>query len=100
MSKTCGECKWFVKNDTDNGCQAIGVESNFTACQNFDPIYKPTNGDKIRSMTDEQLAELLTNPPCFICSKGDAGGECTDTWANKNCKEAILAKLKTEAKDE
>ena len=59
-----------------------------------------TNGDIIRQMSDEELAELLTNPPCFICSKGDAGGEYTDTWVKKNCKEAIIVRLNAPAESE
>lgn len=96
-TKTCGECKYFVKNDIDNGCQAIGIESHFTAdiCKNFDPIYKPTNGDKIRQMSDEELVEVLIKPPCFICSR-TVSVECEYI----NCKEIILATLKQEAKDE
>lgn len=93
-TKTCGECK-----HCSSCCSWVKPDINANSCEDFEPKTL-TNGDKIRQMSDEELAELLTNPPCFICSKGDAGGECTDTWANKNCKEAILAKLKTEAKNE
>lgn len=45
-----------------------------------------TNGDYIRSMTDEQLAEILVNTSCDNCEKRDC----------MSCKKKILQWLKTE----
>lgn len=99
-NKTCGECKWFVLN-SEGRCRSNEGEENANndCCSFFEPKVI-TNGDVIRQMSDEELAELLTNPPCFICSKGDAGGECTDTWVKKNCKEAIIVRLNAPAESE
>ena len=54
---------------------------------NYNMSNKPkTNGDYIRSMTDEQLAEILVNTSCDNCEKRDC----------MSCKEKILKWLKTE----
>lgn len=52
-----------------------------------------TNADRIRQMTDEELASLLIEYPCEICDRGGCDnriyGACT-------CKEYKLAWLKKE----
>ena len=47
-------------------------------------IYKQTNADKIRHMTDEELAELLGNMSCRRCPIDCHGGlqNCTDIWVD------------------
>jgi hypothetical protein len=98
--KTCGECRFFESKEFICCRSGDKVAEHLAACFDFEPVteQKPTNGDKIRQMSDKELAELLTTPPCFMCSKGDAAGECTDTWREKDCKNAILIKLKQEIK--
>jgi hypothetical protein len=96
-TKTCGECLYY--DDPFCDYHEMQVARMRKSCDLFEPKEKPpTNGDKIRQMSDDELAELLTTPPCFMCSKGDASGECTDPWEKKNCKNAILIKLKQEIK--
>ena len=96
-NKTCGKCKYFVKNDIDNGCQAIGVESHFTAdvCKNFDPIYKPTNGDRIRQGGDVALINFYAMERCKICAFNG-----TDRCNQTECAYGLAEWLKQEAKDE
>ena len=53
-----------------------------------------TNADKIRSMTDEQLADWLTDTiDCWYCPTYQ---ECTSV---KSCDNALLAWLKMERKE-
>lgn len=91
-SETCEECKHYFS------CSAA-YEGN-CVCDDFIAAVPLTYGDKVRQMSNEELAELLTNPPCFVCSKGDAAGECTDTWRKKDCKSAILERLNAPAESE
>lgn len=97
MDKACGECRFFESKEFICCHSGDETEAYFNACSEFEPIPKPTNGDVIRQMSNEELAEFLTNPPCFVCSKGDAAGECTDTWRKKDCKSAILERLNAPA---
>lgn len=57
-SKTCGECRYYVSNRHGGVCTLISdaMCNDDEACDNFE---KPTNGDKIRSMSNEELASLL-----------------------------------------
>ena len=50
-----------------------------------------TNGDRIRSMTDEELTELLRGYQCNTC---DFSGFCEET---DKCEEEILEFLKQES---
>ena len=55
-----------------------------------------TNGDKIRSMTDEELVGCLNNEYYFMaCDECDyRNGSCD----GKHCEETILKWLRTEVK--
>lgn len=58
--KTCANYTDF--NEVDNGC--------YMCCKGLENNYKPkqTNADRIRSMTDEELAKTLTDDiPCKMC---------------------------------
>lgn len=54
-NKTCGECQWY---DYHHLLCVVGgdVEPTDCACDSFIPI-KRTNGDVIRQMSNEELAE-------------------------------------------
>jgi hypothetical protein len=53
---------------------------------------KPSNADRIRSMTDEELAEFLTPVKCVDCHLLDCGvGEIGD---NRTCEQRIRDWLK------
>ena len=62
-NKTCGECKYFnclAHGFCKNKQGRLSVQVNDPICQNYNPKpIKPTNGDRIRSMSDESLAEVL-----------------------------------------
>lgn len=59
------------------------------------PPNRMTNADRIRAMTDEELAEFLTSPRS-VCPKYDC-----ETCHNDNpCEECICEWLKKEIKDE
>ena len=60
MSKTCGECKHHIKKCHCEKFSCYAGESDF--CDEFEPAKKPTNGDKIRAMSNADLAEMLVYP--------------------------------------
>ena len=52
--------KWLCKICAD-GCYLAGTDSQISFCR----LYKPqTNADRIRAMSDEELAELLCTDHC------------------------------------
>ena len=53
-----------------------------------------TNGDRIRQMSNEELANILCNtrPCCLYCIEKYS----TDMFCNKPCKEGIKAYLESE----
>lgn len=53
-----------------------------------------SNGDRIRQMTDEEIAEMLLLSTCYFgCNKCKYNGKCM----GKSCTEAALEWLKQEA---
>jgi hypothetical protein len=58
-NKTCGECKWFVLNPEGRCVSNDGEENANNDCCSFFEEKIITNGDRIRSMSDEELAEHL-----------------------------------------
>lgn len=62
-------------------------------CANWTERKAMTNGDWLRMMTDEDLAEVLTTEACELCAR--RGKPCRDTA----CDKGVLAWLKQEAKD-
>ena len=58
-NKTCGECRYLDKN---RYCEFLDFEPKpqMKGCANFEP--KPTNGDRIRQMSNKELAEMLVYP--------------------------------------
>ena len=62
---------------------------------------KKTNADKIRGMTDEELAEFLTPVKCVDCHLLDCGVDEDYSFnmnPNRTCKDRVLDWLKQEAK--
>ena len=59
-SKTCGECKHCEIDEITATCNlhCLICNSENSACKDFEPKVI-TNGDKIRSMSNEELATLL-----------------------------------------
>ena len=69
MTKTCGECKYFnglAHGFCKNKQGRLSVQMNDLICQNYKP--KPTNGDKIRQMSNEKLKKIIDCPyPDDLC---------------------------------
>ena len=92
--------------EIDEKCQKC--KNNGTAICNrcdmfydeFDPIDKPpkTNADRIRAMTDEELADLVS--PLSCChEKGQDCMKYSDGTGGRNCYKCWLDWLKQEAND-
>jgi hypothetical protein len=60
-TKTCGECRFFESKEFICCRSGDEVAEHLAACFDFEPVteQKPTNGDKIRQMSDEKLAEKM-----------------------------------------
>lgn len=56
------------------------------------PIKPKTNADRIRAMSDEQLAKMITKPIGYACRK-----DCD--IENDGCEDCVLAWLKQDAKN-
>lgn len=98
-NKTCGECKYFKSTDCSSVCTWYCCEnSEEETCCNFELPKKLTNGDRIRSMSDEELAMLMIDDCCSHCNYGvDKFGNCN---TKMSCDEAILEWLKKEVNNE
>ena len=63
-NKTCGECKHLNRDLAF--CRACGAKwisvKDVVNCKYFEEITQPTNGDRIRQMSNEELAEMLVYP--------------------------------------
>jgi len=59
---------------------------------------KPTNADRIRAMTDEELAEFIGTHDCLDCPLNSEDEWCAGNGSS--CKEAVLAWLKEPVKGE
>lgn len=108
----CGSLDFFIKkqgNNTGLYCSMCGKWQkwlNKDEIRLFEHNHKPkkkskinqTNADKIRAMSDEELAEYIFGVsesfvPCTNCSGDCDFCELSDT----DCKEKILAWLQSEA---
>lgn len=109
-NRTCGECKHFDKTVTCNDYAKCSCKEQLVygfvspkqqSCKHFEPKHKPTNGDRIRAMSDEKLAELITGIKCCAyCNYSlDDFGNCS-SHPEMDCEEAILEWLKKEVEDE
>lgn len=90
----CGEC---CIGDTRN---PIAINADITGCCLFEPKQpkkpKPlTNADRIRQMTDEELADKLTDK-CAVCAYHNA--ECETEFCF--CGEGVLKWLKQEVSED
>lgn len=62
-NKKCWECRYMLHKDTFEVCTLCMTDTSMfdNACEHFTP---PTNGDKIRQMSDEELAEKFVYRYC------------------------------------
>ena len=93
----CVGCKYEHLPETSDHCQ--GCTHNAV-----DKYTRKTNADRIRSMTDEGLAEFISNiyPLCTKCLY-DNSGKCRydeegeEVGSICNCEKGVLAWLQSEA---
>lgn len=72
----------------------IDSDTTILGCPQFECREKQTNADRIRSMTDEELADFFIEwVDCEYCPVGI--DKCRTEW-RPNCKGAFLAWLKEE----
>ena len=57
-SKTCGECKHHKNNRCMLPCFTINHPAENSACHRFELKEPITNGDRIRQMSNKELAEI------------------------------------------
>ena len=92
MNKTCGECKHL--NRELAFCRACGVswlkKSDGANCKYFDKPTPPTNGDKIRQMSNEELNNLIDCP----------FEDCRYKFYDMECRECKLEWLNAPAESE
>lgn len=88
-NKTCGECKHLNKELAF--CRACGAkwlnETDGANCEYFEQKQPPTNGDKIRQMSNKELAKFLSAMTfCAGCParndkcNGDDNKVCRRNW--------------------
>lgn len=75
----CGECKTAGENEV--------------ACKDFERKPNFTNADRIRQMTDEELAKIMRS--CSFCAYLDKGCQ-----HNGTCTQGFLEWLKQEVKND
>ena len=92
----CRECK-YADWDAD-GCtcmidgRSVYNASDYT-CDQFRPAKQLTNADRIRQMTDEELAKFMRS--CTFCAYLDKGCQ-----HNGTCTQGFLEWLKQEVKND
>lgn len=88
MTNFCDTC-CHQFSDICGGCESLdGVPVKYSE-------KKKTNADRIRAMSDEELADLLS---CSMCSLCVLHYYCKENRNNRNCDDVILEWLKQEAK--
>lgn len=87
----CSKCRF--ERESEYGCQC----SKCITSSDFTGFVPKTNADRIRSMSDEELAEFLIdhhNYPCKYCV------HCwKDSENDVGCKGALMRWLKSEVKE-
>ncbi|MPN49484.1 hypothetical protein SDC9_197105 [bioreactor metagenome] len=75
-----------------NGNPSISCVNCGSGFRNYHPYKPPTNADRIRAMSDEELAECVLGPCQFessLCIEPRKGcKECTLDWLKQPVKEA------------
>lgn len=93
-NKICGECVHF---DGRASClhRHRGTWGGCEACSEYTERNKPTNGDRIRAMSDEKLVKVIWKGLCGLCPYKGSGNICNND-TDKECHEIILEELKKE----
>ena len=114
-NRTCRECKYFAQSEFLDVCtvfcEAHSPDKMCINCDYFKPI---TNGDRIRALSDEKLAEvfmdLYDGNKCKYCAYNKSG-MCSlkprheeydeGGWVeDEDCIRGMIEYLKKEVKDE
>lgn len=73
MEKTCYNCGSPISKETCEGFPEV--------CGHWSPKKPITNADRIRAMTDEELAEFMSQiPSCPPPDNRECPAECEDCW--------------------
>ena len=102
MNKTCGECKYCERDDFGIECcdkhGICNISKTQKACSAFEQYSQKTltNGDKIRQMSNEELASIISTS-CDKC--GYRPNQCVSD-DEKTCYEGHLAWLNAPAESE
>ena len=96
MEKDCNNCRFELYNPDEIPCKDCGMDDR----EYWMP--KPqTNADRIRAMSDEELADDLMSYNC-LCERCLYANECEadDYVTAEKCREGILEWLKQPAEGE
>lgn len=94
VSFDCESCE-------NENCTGKGLKPTVYKCDGYK--HKQTNADRIRAMTDEELAEYLFergngDEYCYgICVHQDDINACAKTLKQNGCIQSVVAWLKQEA---
>ena len=81
-------------------CHNAGTTSKIVDCSQYNPGRVLTNADRIRAMSDEELAGIFLRADFCKCCAHEKGGVCNFICAYPNipiyegCKQAALAWMK------
>ena len=92
MEKNCETCRYRNRNGFEEPCNScsVVVGEDIVDPTNWEAS---TNADRIRAMTDEELASVITDDWCEIVCSG------TDYLCDGTCEQHVLKWLKEEVKD-
>ena len=101
-NKTCGECRFFESKEFICCHSGDDVEAYFIACSDFEPMmeHKPTNGDRIRQMSNEKLVRFKGARHCTFCAYCDQMTDKCNRPIGGTCAEGILEWLNAPAESE
>lgn len=93
--KLCGHCRNRGKNSR---CNLYTEISNYAEkCKDFKPK-KQTNADRIRSMSDEELADFIRELN-EVCLAGAGKVDCSKNEECIDCKGVVLKWLQSEVEE-
>ena len=84
-----GETVYYVETDRDENTVTVEQRKGICRTCNGSGEKPMTNADRIRSMTDQELAVLLSRElkePCDFCQLAVLDGACTETL----CDDAMM----------
>ena len=97
MTKTCGDCKHYDPKYKFCSDDLYPLEFDDNACDAFELKPQPTNGDKIRQMSNARLAGLIAHRAECI---GGAIGLADCPFEQMNCAKCWEAWLNAPAESE